>query len=312
MRDRSWGDQPAYLEFTARRFKCRHCRCPFTAVVEAIASSARMTRRYAHALVGVCSESSLQTVARREHLGYKAVEGAYYRAATAHCPALPARPIQRLGIDELATQKGRAPYRLVLSDLDARGVVAVLPDRRQATLEAYLAEWSPEGRAAVQEVAMDFWLPYHQAVRAQLPQARITADRFHGMHNLLDRFAEARRSLQRTWPAAQRRQLKGQATLLNRNAADLTPAEHARLQTLKEAVPELGPLHDLKEQFRAIFAQAPERADAAQRLQEWVDRVQATGNEPLGKFLTTLQNWGRHPELLRQSCEQWAGRRVEQ
>ncbi len=54
----------------------------------------------------------------------------------------------------------------------------------------------------------------------------------------------------------------------------------------------MGLLHDLKKQFRTIFAQAPERADAAQRLQEWRGRVQATGNEPLGKFLTTLQNWG--------------------
>src|SRR5215218_11388389 len=47
VRDRPWGAQPTYLEFAARRFKCRHCRCPFTEPLDAVAPHARLTRRYA-------------------------------------------------------------------------------------------------------------------------------------------------------------------------------------------------------------------------------------------------------------------------
>lgn len=291
VRDRAWSGVPCYLEFAARRFKCRHCRCPFTEVLEAIAPHARLTRRYAQSLVGACHEQSLQAVARQEHLGYHTVQAAYYRAAEAACPAIPVQPLRCLGIDEIATQKGRGHYRLVLYDLVARRVVAVLPDREQATLLAYLATWPPEVRAAVQEVALDLWLPYHGAVARALPQARITADRFHVMHNLLGRFNEARRAVQRTLPAAERRQLKGSYKLLNKNAVELTPKEQELLQTVKELVPEIGQLHDVKEQFRAIFAQAQERDAAAAQLRVWIGTVQATGNAALSKFVTTLENW---------------------
>lgn len=291
VRDRSWSGLPTYLEFAARRFKCRCCRRPFTEPLAGLASHARTTCRYAQALVANCQEQSLQAVAQREHLGYKAVERAYYHAAATACPAIPTHPIRRLGIDEIATQKGRGHYRLVLSDLATRRVVAVLPDRQQATLEAYLTSWSPELRAAVHEVALDLWLPYHQAVRAQLPQARITADRFHVMQNLLSRCNEARRLVQRTLPKAQRQLLKGHYKLLNKNAVDLQPDEQAVLQMIAETVPELGQLHEVKEQFRAIFEQAADRTSAATRLEHWITTVQALGNESLNKFVRTLQTW---------------------
>ncbi len=119
VRDRAWNGVPCYLEFAMRRFKCQRCRCPFTEALAAIAPHARTTRRYAAGLVAACREQSLQAVARREHLGYKAVEGCYYRHADAACPVYPSRPVRRLGIDEIATQKGRGHYRLVLSDLAA-------------------------------------------------------------------------------------------------------------------------------------------------------------------------------------------------
>ena len=64
-------------------------------------------------------------------------------------------------------------------------------------LEAYLSTWSEEQRAGVWEVATDLWLPYSLAVEAKLPNARITADRFHVMKNLNDQLTAAGRQIQR-------------------------------------------------------------------------------------------------------------------
>jgi len=60
-------------------------------------------------------------------------------------------------------------------------VITVLTDRTKETLETYLANWSAQQRAAVRDVALDLWEPYHLAVRAMLPNAAITGDRFHVM-----------------------------------------------------------------------------------------------------------------------------------
>src|SRR5919205_668269 len=127
-------------------------------------------------------------------------------------------PVRRLGIDEIALKKGHGQYVLVLSDLDQGCVITVLPDRTKETLEAYLATWSAEQRAAITDVALDLWEPYHLAVQACLPNAQITADRFHVMTNLNDRVTAARRAIQRNAPEAAKAQLKGCRWLLVKNA----------------------------------------------------------------------------------------------
>ena len=47
---------------------------------------------------------------------------------------------------------------------------------------------------------VDLWEPYHLAVRAALPNAQISGDRFHVMKNLTERVSVARREIQREAP----------------------------------------------------------------------------------------------------------------
>lgn len=290
VRDLPWATYQCFLQVTRRRFDCAHCGVPFTEHLAAVAPRARLTRRYSTALFTACQEQTIQHVAQQHALGYKTVEAAYYHHAAA-VPPLPPGTLQRLGIDEIALKKGHRDYILVLSDRDTGRVIALLPDRLQATLEAYLASWSAEPRAAGTDVMLDLWAPYHAAVAAALPQARRVADRFHVMKNLTDQVSTARRTLQRTATPAEREQLKGCRWLLVKNAADLTAAEQAQLASLTEAVPLLGRLHELKEDFRSIFERTREQATASIHLQEWIAAVEASAVPSLSKFVGTLRHW---------------------
>jgi transposase len=281
VRDLALAGRRCSLEFASRRFKCTHCRRPFTEVLEAVAPQARRTRRYEVYLFDQCRSSTLQDVARRERLGYKTVEGLYYRQAAQ----------QELTIDEIALKKGRGQYALVLSDVDGGRVLTVLPERTKEALEAHFASWSAEQRAAVTDVALDLWEPYHLAVTAKLPNARITGDRFHVMKNLNERVTEARRVLQRAASAADQQRLKGCRWLLVKNQADLDERERAKLAELYLAAPLLGRLHQLKEAFRTICETAPDRATAAARLTAWIAEVEASGVPSLTKFVRTLRRW---------------------
>ena len=290
VRDLPWAGQRCSLELPVRRFVCAPCRRPFTERLAAIAPYGRTTQRYAADLVAQCRTTPFLTVARRAGLGYKAVEGCFYRAAPPAPEAPPACLVRRLGLDEIALKKGHH-YAAVLTDLDRKCVLTLLPERTQAALTAYFMTWTAEQRAAVEEVAVDLWEPYHLTVAACLPNARCTADRFHVMKNLNDRLTEARRAVQRGLAAAERAVLKGCRWVLVKNQADLDGDEAAQLAAIYTAVPALGQAHALKEEFRTIFATVDDRATAGERLQAWLAAVDQLGVAPLSKFAGTLRNW---------------------
>lgn len=291
VRDLPWAGKRCALVLPARRFKCARCRRPFTERLEAVAPLARYTRRYEHYLFEQCRGTTIQAVHRREGLGYKAVEGVYYRLATQRHGAPRLQAVRRLGIDEIALKKGHGQYVLVVSDLDQGSVLTVLPERTKEALDAYLATWTAEQRAAITDVALDLWEPYHLAVRACLPNAQITADRFHVMKNLNDRVTEARRALQRGAPEEEKAPVKGCRWLLVKNADDLTAEEQAKLEAMFVASPALQRLHALKEAFRAVFETAPDRPTAQAQLTDWVQEVEQSDVSGLTKFVTTLRNW---------------------
>lgn len=291
VRDLALAGKPSYLVIPARRFKCPDCRQPFTETLCSIERLARYTRRYEQYLFEQCRDTTIQAVHRRERLGYKAVEGVYYRLAAREQAQTPPTLLRRLGIDEIALKKGHGQYVLVLSDLDRGCVIAMLPDRTKETLERYLASWSEQERAAITDVALDLWEPYHLAVRAYLPNAHISADRFHVMKNLTEQVSSARREIQREAPKEIKAQLKGCRWLLVKNAAELSEAEQAKLEQISVVSPALKRLHELKEAFRTIFETASEPSRAAERLEDWIREVEQSKVSSLTKFVKTLRNW---------------------
>ena len=57
-------------------------------------------------------------------------------------------------------------------------------------------------RAAVEEVAVDFWAAYHEVAADLLPQARVVGDRFHVQKHLNDALNQTRRTVQGTLGSA--------------------------------------------------------------------------------------------------------------
>jgi transposase len=294
IRDLPWSGKPCLLEVATRRFYCSDCQCPFREELEWLPRNSRLTARYRQFIFAQCRRTPLLAVAQRERLGYKSVERLYYGLAYEQTQTRPATTVRQLGIDEFALRKGHDQFALALSDLEAGRILAVLADRKKETLETYLATWTPEQRAAVEEAAMDLWEPYAQAVTACLPQARIVADRFHVMKNLTDQVTATRRDIQRTLPETARQTFKGCRWLLVRNEADLSEADKDKLQKMFALAPNLQQLHRLKEAFRAVFETTTEREQAATRLQAWMATVEQSGLTKLAKFIGTLRHRWEH------------------
>ena len=283
-----------YLEYDHRRFKCPHCRKPFTEVLAGVPFKGRYTTRYEDYIFEQYRHNAITEAVRCEGLGYKAAQGIFYRQVKKRIVRVQREPVRRLGIDEIALKKGHQQFALILSDLDQGYVIDVLEDRHMERLEAWVDRLSLAERQAIEEVSMDMWSPYRSAVERKLTHAEIVADRFHVVQNLNRAVTKARRDIQRDAEPEIKERLKGSRWVLVKNEANLSAKEQAKLADLYQASPELEQLHQLKEAFRDIFETDQARDQAAQALAVWIEKVRATGQMFLHDFLKTLDNWGDH------------------
>ena len=98
---------------------------------------------------------------------------------------------------------------LVLTDLDQRLVLDILPDRQKETLMNWLQQ-PPAGidLSALNTAATDLWSHYRDAVVEGFgDQVSVVADRFHVVQNLNEAIHQARRAAQKqATPEAEKKQ----------------------------------------------------------------------------------------------------------
>jgi transposase len=251
----------------------------------------RHTRRFEQHIYRACLHSDCKAVAQESWLHQTTTKEIFKRWARRTIRTKGTTPIRVLGIDEIAIRKGHQQYALVLSDLQRRCVIAVLPERNKDYLAAWFEQLSSDQRQAIQVVSIDMWHPYRQAVQAKLPHAKLVADRFHVMKQLNDRLTQMRRAIQRKADAATSQVLKGSRWILVKNRDDLKASEEAQLQEILATCSELRTLYLLKEEYRTICEKISDRQQAKRFLQAWLWKAERTGNRFLLKFAKTLRNW---------------------
>jgi transposase len=292
VRDCAMVDVVVFVHFRQRRFKCPHCGKRFGEPLTWIEKGKRHTERFAQEVYQRCRHTPHTQVAAEMWLDESTVSSIFKRLAqrkVAH--QRPHGVVTHLGIDEISLRKGHKQYALVLSDLKRRRVLAVLPNRLQETLEAWLLALPASARQAIKVVSIDMWRGYASAVCKVLPYAKLVVDRFHVMQQLNKRLSQARRRFQAKADEATRAALKGCHWLFVKRRIDLTPEEQIRLQAALDAAPELRRFYLLKERFWLIFERVHTPAQAARFLRAWLYDADNFHNRYLNKFTSTLRNW---------------------
>lgn len=90
-----------------------------------------------------------------------------------------------IGIDDFAFRRGQR-YGTIVCDLERRRPVTLLPNREQATSQAWL-----ENHPLIATVARDRGGGYAEAIAKALPHAEQVADRWHLMENASRTFIDA-------------------------------------------------------------------------------------------------------------------------
>ncbi|NTU78487.1 MAG: ISL3 family transposase [Chloroflexales bacterium] len=293
--------RPVYLRIKPKRFRCPFCddHPTTTQHLDWYDLKALHTKAYERQLIVLLINSTLTDVAAKEDVTYDALLGVLDRwiGHPVRWETLPA--FTTLGIDEIALTKGHRNFVAVVSARTSTGEVhllAVLPDRRKATVAAFLASIPLARQAQIDTVCTDMWEGYVRAAQEVLAHATLVVDRFHVAQHYRDgvdalRKQELRR-LREELPEAQRDDLKHTLWPFRKRPEDLSELEEERLERLLGHSPALRRAYRLREELTRIFDTARSKADGLRRLAFWRQRVARSGLTCFDAFLKLFDRWG--------------------
>ena len=200
----------------------------------------------------------------------------------------------RIGVDEISWRKHHKYLTLVL-DHDRGRVVWGAPGRDSATLDGFFEELGPERSAAIEAVSLDLGPAYLKSVTAEghATRAIVCADPFHLVKIVGDALDEVRRDL---WQELRRlpddrwaKAFKGSRWALLKNPEDLTDTQAKKLAALKRTRGGIWRAYEMKEQFRAIFADGIAPKEAIELLDQWIARASRSRLTPFAKAAATMR-----------------------
>lgn len=283
------------LVFNSVRLKCNNCMKPFTLPVSDVVPDCTYTYRLAEVVADPALKQDFSTLSNVYGIGYKTAESICFKAAENKLEKREDEPIEviRLGIDEISNKKGQGNYVLVLTDLDRRILLDILPDRTKETLRNWLKE-PPKGinLSSMEEAATDLWYHYKDTVLEVYPNVNVVADRYHvmdNMHKVIDK--ERRRAQANAETEEESKQLKGLRYILLKDKSKLKESEKKRLEKLRETHPKLYKLWQLRQELHDIYEKRMSPRSAKKRLNTWIRKAKKLKLKTLNKFCKTLQNW---------------------
>ena len=126
--------------------------------------------------------ATVEDVSRKEGFSYASVVGTLERRIDASVDWTLLSEMDMLGPDEIALKKGQRNYVTLVTGRFRDGEIVILgvfPGHEKAEVVEFLRSIPQRMLQKVQAVCCDLWEASIEAVREEIPTARIVADRFH-------------------------------------------------------------------------------------------------------------------------------------
>lgn len=289
-REREWRHLDAMGHEVRLRCAVPRCRCAVHGVkgvgVPWAEPESRHTLHFeAFAVAVMLACRSLTQAADLLRLHWDSVQRLIDRAVARGLARRSTAGVCRVGLDEKSFQRGQR-YVSLMSDLEGRRVLEVVPGRDTAQALALWAALPESQRAKVEAAAMDMGANFVAATREAAPQAAIVHDRFHVSQHLNKAVDKTRRE------EARRLEAKGDQTLKRTRWLWLhgtVPQEHqASFAELLEMNLKTAKAWCYKEQMIEFWSQ-PNAAAGERFFTQWYRAVMRSKLEPLKKVARTLK-----------------------
>jgi len=293
-------DRRVFIEIEPKRYRCPYCEGNPTTTQRCAwyTPNRPHTKAYEKMVLRELINSTLTDVSSKQGIGEEAIEGILDRYIATSVEWEQVESVGRLGLDEIALKKGHRDYVVIVTARGAEGrvgVLGVLADRHKERVKAFLASIPLRVKKTITRVCTDMYEGYVRAAQEELPNAEVVVDRFHvakGYRACADQMRKKElQRLKQEVPQTEYEKLQGLMWTFRKNATELDDGERQRLEQLFSYTPQLQAAYALREELTTIFETASSKVEATRAIEEWQDRVRASGLSCFQSFLTTLDNW---------------------
>ncbi|NLY17023.1 MAG: ISL3 family transposase [Gammaproteobacteria bacterium] len=283
--------KPVVLKMMRMRYKCRSCGKTFREPLLGIDDKRLMTSRLKEHIQKKAMRETFAVVARETGLDEKTIRHVFDDYVSEKAQSMPFVTPRILGIDEL---KLVGSFRCILTNIEHNTVFDMLPSRKKDSVREYLKNLPDKDN--VEQITMDMWRPYKDAVNAELPGRIIVIDKFHTVRIANESLEASRKAIRASLERKDRLKLKNERFVLLKRRNSLSDEETEKLQKWSAWYPELGLAYDAKEAFFCLFDQGLDSKTAKEALIDWQSGIDPSIERHFEPLTKALNNW--MPEIL--------------
>jgi len=292
----SYGRLVRHLDFSG--FECYlyyeeyklHCKCGYRGYEDVgfVRDYSNCTRAYEAYVARLCDLMSVKEAASLVGLDWKTVKNIDKECIRSSLKGLSEEYPVRIGVDEIAYQKGHK-YLTVVRDVDQGRVLWVGLDRKKETLDAFFKELGPEKCQGIKVAVMDMWDPFIASAKEHTG-ADIVFDKFHVAKKVNEALDSIRKHEFRNADNDERREFKKKRFLILRRNENVPDDRRETLNSLLEKNQTLYRAYLLKEQLLNILDEKCYDA-AIHRLETWKANIMESGLQEYQKVVKTIENY---------------------
>jgi transposase len=283
-----------YLKVNRRQYFCPECKKTFSEEFSWLRKRRSYTSRLGLNILEQLKKNNIKTVSEMNNVSEEEIEK-MLEDVKEEINNKEIKNVKRMGIDEIATEKGKHNYRAVLVDLDTKEPLRILAKRTKEVVKAELESWEKEVLENIIEVSIDLWRGYETVVKELMPNVEIVADRFHVMKQVNDELDQARKSERRKVNKMKNKKEKQKKLkvitnskyILLKNNVDLKAEEKEKLKEVEKNYPNLKKMYSEKERFRSIYEQSKNWQEGLFKIGDWLKKAQNL----FPKSSQTIKNW---------------------
>ena len=289
-----------YLRYRPHRYPCQDCEGHPTTTqgLEWHDGNSPQSFAYDNPILLQWVNSTVEDVSIKEGLSYASVAGTLERRIESSVDWSILAEIEILGLDEIALRKGQGHYVTLVTGRFRDGeivILGVLPGHEKAVLVEYLRLIPLRILQAIQTVCCDLWEAYIEAVREEIPTARIVADRFHVARQYRDAADQIRKTELQRWKQElskeEYQKLAGSFRAFRKNAKDLNKEERKTLRSFFEYSACAQQAYDFREELTAIYDMNLSRKQAQSKILRWILQVEKSALLCFDTFIRLLRYW---------------------
>lgn len=266
-----------------RRYRCFNCNRTFYERLSFVEKYQRHTVMVAQEALTLCSEMSFTQAGRLTGITTNRLLRIFDRREMPVKTVLP----RAIAIDEFKGDAGGERFQTIIVDVEKREIIDVLPDRRASTIENYFRNCDT---SQVHIVVMDLSKAFKEAIRRQLGNPLIIADRFHYMRQVYWAFDKVRREVQNDLLKTHRIRMKRNKGVLWKSPSKLDEKGQERVKELLAYDSRLQEAYELKNELDHWFKTSTKET-AKTGLEAWFNLVKKSGNEAFIKVVKTFTRW---------------------